>query len=518
MSRVCQYADTAQGAATVEDPRPTPRDTIAIVMPALNEEAAVGQQVRALRAHPALCALPITRILVVDNGSDDATAAVALAAGAEVVREPRRGYGYACLAGVRAATDASIILLMDADGSDDPAGAARVADLVLSGAADLAMGSRTRGNCEPGALTPQQRAGNAVGALILRLVYGLHVTDIGPVRAIRRDALLRLDMREMAYGWSAEMLAKAARAELRVREAPVDYHRRTGGKSKVAGTLRGTLRASHHILRTLLRYRAWTLSPVDSPSHTHNALFIVARLPVPGQTKTRLGRRIGHDTATDLYAAFLRDLGDRFTAAARRDGYDLWWYVAAPDAHSMDGFAAYVPPGGTLLRQHGGDLGERLREGFRSLAARGYQRIVVLSSDSPHIPAATIAEAFAALGKHDAVLGPARDGGYYLLGLRGAPAKPADLFTGIPMSTPRVCEQTLARARDLGLHVALTSVTFDVDEPPDLATLRTVLLDAPSREADSAPTTLALLEALAQREEAAAPPAGALEGAAHGSA
>lgn len=499
----------------MELPRHTPRETIAIVLPALNEEAAVGQQVRALREHPALRALPIHRIIVVDNGSDDATADVARAAGAEVVSEPRRGYGYACLAGVRAATDASIILLMDADGSDDPAGAARVAEMVLSGAADLAMGSRTRGACEPDALTPQQRAGNAVGAVILRRFYGLRLTDIGPVRAIRRDTLLRLDMREMVYGWSAEMLAKAARAGLRVREAPVDYHRRAGGKSKVAGTLRGTLRASHHILRTLFHYRSWTLPPTP---HSPNALFIVARVPVPGQTKTRLGHHIGHDTAAALYAAFLRDLGDRFTAAAQRDGYDLWWYYAAPAGLGANDFAAYVPLASGLLRQHGAGLGERLYYGFRSLAARGYTRIVVLGSDSPHIPASTIADAFAALATHDVVLGPARDGGYYLLGERGAPAAPADLFTGIPMSTPRVCEQTLARAHELRLRVALAPVAFDVDEPLDLDTLRAVLRDAPSADAGCAPATWAFLEMLAQREKSPTITSGALEGATHAGA
>lgn len=544
----------------------TCRDTVAIVMPALNEEAAVGNHVRALREHPALRALPIQRIIVVDNGSDDATASVARAAGAEVVSEPRRGYGYACLAGVRAAADAGVILLMDADGSDDPDGAAHVAELVLSGAADLAMGSRTRGLCEPGALTPQQRAGNAVGALLLHQLYGLCVSDIGPVRAIHRDALLRLDMREMAFGWSAEMLAKAARAGLRVREAPVAYRRRAGGKSKVAGTLRGTLRASHHILRTLLRYRAGRPSAIPVPrttttTTTANALFIVARVPVPGQTKTRLGKHIGHDAAAALYAAFLRDLGTRFTAAARRDGYDLWWYVAAPDGTNMEAFAAYVPPGGALLAQQGAGLGERLCHGFQSLAARGYERIVVLGSDSPHVPATAIADAFAALETHDVVLGPARDGGYYLLGQRIPPSLPAagpasaseqapppssseqaafraeptlrreptggtvrqeprasaDLFTGIPMSTPHVCEQTLARAHALGLHVALAPVSSDVDEPADLTELCTTLRAAPSRDADSAPETLALLEAMGQSEKIAAT-LGVREGVTHAGA
>ena len=141
-------------------PPAAPRLTI--VLPAHNEEATVGGVVRALRSHPDIQALPSARILVVDNASTDATARVAAEAGAEVVREPRRGYGAACLAGVLAASPDDTLLLMDADGSDDLAGAARVARAVLAGEADLAMGSRTRGQCDAGALTPQQRIGNAV--------------------------------------------------------------------------------------------------------------------------------------------------------------------------------------------------------------------------------------------------------------------------------------------------------------------------------------------------------------------
>ncbi|HEX8982716.1 MAG TPA: glycosyltransferase family 2 protein [Ktedonobacterales bacterium] len=237
------------------DRRGQPR--VVVVMPALNEEAAVGAQVRAVLAHPALAALPLARVIVVDNGSDDATTTVASVAGAEVVSEPRRGYGRACLAGVLAAADDDLVLLMDADGSDDLAGAARVARLVLSGAADLAMGSRTRGSVEPGALTPQQVAGNAVAALLMRLLCGVRVSDLGPVRAIRRETLLAFDMREMTYGWSTEMLVKAARAGLHIAEAPVDYHRRAAGQSKVSGTLAGSVRAGWRILTSIARYARW---------------------------------------------------------------------------------------------------------------------------------------------------------------------------------------------------------------------------------------------------------------------
>src|SRR5258706_8817586 len=145
--------------------------TIVALLPALNEAEAIGPQVRAMLAHPALRALPLARVLVVDNGSDDATAEVGRAAGADVVREPRRGYGRACLAGVLTARDADILLLLDADGSDDLAGAAAVAQLVLCGAADLAVCSRVRGQCDPRALTTQQRLRKAPAATPPRLLF-----------------------------------------------------------------------------------------------------------------------------------------------------------------------------------------------------------------------------------------------------------------------------------------------------------------------------------------------------------
>lgn len=240
---------------------------VVIVMPALNEAAAVGAQVRAALTHPALRRLPLAYVIVVDNGSDDDTAVIARAAGAEVVTEPRRGYGRACYAGIRAAHDADIILQMDADGSDDLAGAAQLARLVMAGQADLAVGARTRGRVERGALTPQQRAGNAVAALLMRLLCGVRVSDLGPTRAIRRETLLALDMRELTYGWSTEMLVKASRAGLRIAEVPVDYHCRAGGESKVSGTLAGTLRAGWRILTSVLRYARWRpASALRAPS------------------------------------------------------------------------------------------------------------------------------------------------------------------------------------------------------------------------------------------------------------
>jgi rSAM/selenodomain-associated transferase 1 len=501
---------------------------LAIVLPAHDEEATVGGVVRTLREHPEMRTLPLTRIVVVDNASTDATAQVARAAGAEVVYERRRGYGAACLAGVLAADDADVVLLMDADGSDDLTGATHVARLVLEGTVDLAMGSRTRGACDRGALTPQQRIGNALAATILRLVYGLRVSDLGPTRAIRRQALLDLQMGELGYGWSTEMLAKAARAGLQVREIPVDYHRRAGGRSKVAGTLGGTLRASVHILRTLSRYAGWRpatslpasllaaersrrpegdtaplmaeITPslcagMETEGGVRRVLAIVARVPVAGQTKTRLGRTLGHETAAELYRAFLTDLGARFGAAARRDGYDLCWLYSAPGDMGPEDLASCVPPGGIFIQQEGEDFAARLWNGTRALAERGYTDVAVISSDSPHLPARRVTEAFYALGTSRVAVGPAFDGGYYLLAQRTLPA-PINLFTGIQMSTATVCAQTLERASELGLDVTLLRATFDVDEPADLEQLRAALENVPSPEADLCPATLAALRAL----------------------
>lgn len=236
---------------------PGPKPTAAFVVPALNEEAVIAAQVAEILAVAARPNLPVTiaRVLVVDNGSTDQTAARAATAGAEVISEPRRGYGRACSSGVAAAAGCDLIVLMDGDRSDQPAELERLLAPLLAGEADLVLGSRTLGNPEPGSLTPQQRAGNRVAALLLRALFGVRVTDIGPFRVIRRHDLLSLNMREMTYGWSVEMIARGARHGLRIVEVPVSYRIRAGGESKVSGTLQGTVRAGGRITATI--FRCW---------------------------------------------------------------------------------------------------------------------------------------------------------------------------------------------------------------------------------------------------------------------
>ncbi len=247
---------------------------IAAVIPALNEAPSIARVVEGLSSQ---VPLELHRIIVVDNGSIDGTGEEARRAGAEVVREERRGYGYACRAGLLAATGADVIVLLDGDAADDPADLPRVLQPLLSREADLVVGSRALGTMEAGSMTPQQVFGNRLAALIMRHRYGLRVSDLGPLRAIRRGDLLALEMREMTYGWSVEMMVKSALAGLRYREVPVHYRRRDGRKSKVGGTLSGSARAGWCILSTTFRYSRWTprrgLGEVKTPprSYPHDA-------------------------------------------------------------------------------------------------------------------------------------------------------------------------------------------------------------------------------------------------------
>jgi glycosyltransferase involved in cell wall biosynthesis len=221
---------------------------VSVVIPALDEEEPIAGVVRECLA----TGLP-NEVIVVDNGSTDRTADRAKEAGARVVTAPR-GYGRACASGVRALSpDCDIVVFLDGDGSDVPAFINQLVEPVARGTHDFVIGSRTRGQREPGSMNLQQIFAGRLAGLILRLLYGVHYTDMSPFRAIRRDALERLDMREQTYGWNLEMQMKAARDGLRVLEIPVNHRRRAGGESKVSGTFRGTFVAGVRIVATLVR-------------------------------------------------------------------------------------------------------------------------------------------------------------------------------------------------------------------------------------------------------------------------
>jgi len=236
-----------------------PRPRIALVIPVLNEEEAIPL---------VLAEAPreiVDEIVVVDGGSADRTVERAATAGARVVVERRRGYGRACLAGARAAAETcAIAVFLDGDGSDCPGRISELVTPILGGDADFVIGSRSRGEREPGSMSAHQLvAGYAVGA-VLRLLYGVRYTDMAPFRAITLDALFRLGMREMTYGWNLEMQIRAVRAGLRILELPVPHRRRAGGASKVSGSLAGTVRASVRILLTLARVTLEREDPVPA--------------------------------------------------------------------------------------------------------------------------------------------------------------------------------------------------------------------------------------------------------------
>lgn len=223
---------------------------VAIVIPALDEADSVGASVEALRAQTD------APIYVVDNGSTDATAEVAAAAGAVVVSEPRRGYGYACLAGSNAALDdgAEVLVYFDADQSSRPDELDRVVAPIESGAADLVLGSRLLGTVEPGSMAPHQRFGNWMTAAMMRRIYRIEVTDLGPFRAIRSEVFTRLEMSEMTFGWPTEMTLRCATTGARIVEVPVTWQARLAGESKVSGTVVGSVKAAWHILGVTIRF------------------------------------------------------------------------------------------------------------------------------------------------------------------------------------------------------------------------------------------------------------------------
>jgi len=222
---------------------------ISVIIPALNEEEPIAAVI-----HDCLTTGLPGEVIVVDNGSSDRTAERARAAGATVISEPTPGYGRACAAGIRALSpECDLVIFLDGDGSDCPEFMPQLVEPILRSEQDFVIGSRTRGKREPRSMNFQQVFAGRVAGWLLRLLYGVRYSDMCPFRAIRRSALDRLGMKEPTYGWNLEMQMRAARARLRILEVPVNHRCRTGGESKVSGTLRGTFGAGFRIIATLFR-------------------------------------------------------------------------------------------------------------------------------------------------------------------------------------------------------------------------------------------------------------------------
>ncbi|NJN25091.1 MAG: glycosyltransferase family 2 protein [Cyclobacteriaceae bacterium] len=231
---------------------PPYQPSVFVIIPAFNEQHAVCK---------VLADIPkdlVSETIVVNNGSTDHTAQQALACGATVLDEPRKGYGNACLKGIghlrnKALTGHEIVVFIDADYSDYPEEMYKLVRPIQTGEADLVIGSRALGARQKGAMTPQQLFGNWLATSLMRLIYKINFTDLGPFRAIRYDQLIAINMQDKTYGWTVEMQVKAAKGGLKCTEVPVDYRRRIG-VSKVSGTVKGTIMAGYKILWTIAKY------------------------------------------------------------------------------------------------------------------------------------------------------------------------------------------------------------------------------------------------------------------------
>ncbi len=426
---------------------------VAVIIPALDEAEAIGPVVGAVDRSI------VDQIVVADNGSSDNTAEIAAAAGALVVREDRRGYGSACLRAIEEVPASDILVFLDADGSDDPASIEELLKALVESEADLVIGSRVLGKAEKGALTALQLFGNWLTCTLVRWLWGVHYSDLGPFRAIRRSSYDRLGMADPDFGWTIEMQVKAAQHNLKTTEIPVDYRVRQAGRSKVSGTLRGSFGAGKRILGYVFEAK---LQELRGQPPRQSEIMIFTRFPEPGLTKTRLIPALGADGACELH----RRLTEHVVAQARGTANSPRIQLAI---HHTGGSSEFMEQwlGDDLYYQAQiqGNLGARMEHAFNKSFASGNTSVILIGSDCPDITPEILAQSLELLQINDLVLGPAHDGGYYLIGL----ARPIPrLFRGIDWGSDRVLQQTRLIANDLALSQVELKTLADVDRPEDL--------------------------------------------------
>lgn len=420
---------------------------IAVVIPALNEAESIGKVIGDIPDW-------VDTVVVGDNGSNDDTMAVAEAAGALVVQEPRRGYGSACLKAIAALDDPDILVFLDGDYSDYPEEMESLVEPIAANAAEVVIGSRVLGEAASGALTPQARFGNWLATWLIRRIWKVSYTDLGPFRAIRFSAYQQLGMADPDYGWTVELQIKAALMGMRGMEVPVRYRKRIG-QSKVSGTLRGVIGAGTKIL-------GWIgAAAIFFRAQERSRLVLFTRYPTPGTCKTRMIPALGEEGAAALHKkmtehALTHHVPEGMPLEVRYDGAE------------REAMRTWLGGGKDYGVQGEGDLGMRMAAAFTENFAQGYGKVIHIGADCPSIGTERIEQAVAHLDGHDLVIGPALDGGYYLIGVRCAVADKVEvLLSETDWGTDTVRATTLQHAASLGMSVAELDALGDVDRPED---------------------------------------------------
>ena len=428
---------------------------ISVIIPALNEARSIAN---------VLGDIPdwVDEVIVADNGSTDDTVSIAASHGARVVHAKRRGYGSACLEGIAALDNPDIVVFLDGDYSDHPEQMPELIAPILSGDYDLVIGSRALGNAEPGALTPQARYGNKLACFLMRVFWGKRFTDLGPFRAIRFQSLNQLQMADPDYGWTVEMQIKSILHSLRSTEVPAHYRQRIG-RSKVSGTVRGVIGAGYKILTTIFISAARYHLARKKMATPRIRLIIVTRYPTPGETKTRLIPALGPEGAADLQRAMTEHALSIADAAPNFESQV--WFTGA-DKETMTAWLGERD----FAEQPQGDLGHRMRTAMEHAFRDGFDRALIIGIDCPAITTPLLQRAATILNDTRVVLGPATDGGYYLIGAQASGFNTiADtLFSNIEWGTESVYAETTSRLNEQGVPWHRLCHLNDIDEAEDL--------------------------------------------------